>query len=156
MEAEMARKQAVTDAEALVTQATGRAEAAVREANETAVKTRREAHDKAREMLRGARQTAGEVRADGAELVSDFQELSESLRSNADRLLRDIISIHSNMLAQIDRVDPDHGLYGDAAVPAQDDTAVTADARPRRSPFGVHDTEHSSDLRRVPEFIPPD
>jgi hypothetical protein len=121
-------------------------------------------------MLRGARQTAGEVRADGTQLVSDFHELSDSLRSNADRLLRDIIAIHSNMLDQIDRIDPDDAAPQESPpavgrTPSRPDDdrawnegarARNEDVRPRRGPLGAPAGEYPNDRRRVPEFIPPD
>ena len=66
---------------------------------------RSEAEQRARELLRDARTAASDVRTEGLEIVDNLREMGDSLRSNAERLLRDVQMIHSRMLAQLDRVD---------------------------------------------------
>ena len=43
-------------------------------------------------------------------MVGNLRELGDSLRSNADRLLRDIQNVHSRLVAQIERADTKSGL----------------------------------------------
>ena len=44
---------------------------------------------------------------DGTELSGHLRELSESLRSNAELLLRDVRMAHAEMNARLDQVVPD-------------------------------------------------
>ena len=50
---------------------------------------------RARDVLRDARTAAGDVRTEGLEIVDNLREMGDSLRSNAERLLRDVQMIHS-------------------------------------------------------------
>ena len=104
-EAEMAKTQATSEALAIVARAQDSAEAAMAEANAAAAKAKTEAEERARELLREARSTAGDVKAEGLELVENLRQMGDSLRSNAERLLRDVQMIHSRMVAQLDRAD---------------------------------------------------
>jgi hypothetical protein len=54
-----------------------------------------------------ARASADGVRAEGMELVSNLREMGDVLRSNAERLLRDVQSIHARMVGELDRVEPE-------------------------------------------------
>jgi hypothetical protein len=58
-----------------------------------------------REILGQARIATADVRSEGLELVQNLREMGDSLRSNAERLLRDVQAIHSRMVAGLDRVD---------------------------------------------------
>jgi antirestriction protein len=58
-------------------------------------------------MVLDAQATADGVRDEGMELVSNLREMSDALRSNAERLLHDIQTIHSRMLGELERVDPE-------------------------------------------------
>ena len=69
--------------------------------------------------------------------------MGDSLRSNAERILRDVQGVHSQMVTRLDRVEPR------GSEPASE---------PRRTRGGESRTalEHSEpdDLPDVPEFIP--
>jgi hypothetical protein len=67
----------------------------------------------------------------------DLQEMSRSLRRNAERLLNDVRDAHARLAGEVDRtVGPD----GPSAPPAER-------AEPRRAAVDFDDD--------VPEFIPP-
>ena len=91
-----------------------RVQAADDEAEEVraeAAEAAREAHDKAmlqaREIVSEARQATREVLRDGEALSGRLRELSNALRTNAERLLRDVHAAHDEMTARLDRADPD-------------------------------------------------
>ena len=84
-------------------------------------------------MTGEARQVAREVLDDGAELSTDLRDLSTSLRTNAERLLRDIKLAHAAMTARLDQATPG--------------PALESDPRPRRPPG-------DGDSLDVPEFMP--
>jgi hypothetical protein len=75
---------------------------------------------------------AGDAAREGAELSSNLSELGVSLRSNAERLMRDVKLIHGTMVARLDRFQPPAGSR-------RIDAAAVEDP--------VEDLE-------VPEFIP--
>jgi vacuolar-type H+-ATPase subunit H len=151
MEASEAKTAATGEALAIIARAQENADQTLREASDAAVKTRAESDEKARELLRGARETAGAVKGDGMEVVGNLRELGDSLRSNAERLLRDVQAIHSNMLAQIDRVDPERAsqLRDNAGGRSRSGTSERARRTP---PAAARSVEEPLD---VPEFIPP-
>jgi cell division septum initiation protein DivIVA len=129
------------EAEAVKTQATSEALAIVARAQDTADQAATEAAEKAREILGAARSAAGDVQAEGMELVENLRQMGDSLRSNSTRLLRDVQLIHRRMLAQIEAGGGDAGALGPIRA------SRTGDAEPRRPP--VVDGELD-----VPEFIP--
>ena len=86
--------------------------------------------------MNNARTTANEIRTDGLEIVSNLREMGDSLRANAQRLLRDVQEIHSRMMAAIDQKEAELGLE-----PAP---------RARRSTRSAE-----GEPLDVPEFIPP-
>lgn len=94
-------------AEEIKTTATGEALAVVARAQENADKVLSDANERARVMLRDARVIAGDIRTDGLTVVQNVRELGDSLRSNAERLLRDIQGVHATYLKAIDKVDPE-------------------------------------------------
>ena len=65
--------------------------------------------------------------------------MGDVLRSNAERLLHDIQTIHSRMVGDLDRVDPD---AGSERVPA-------AEQEPEAEP-----EPGAADELQVPDFIP--
>src|SRR5947209_7456811 len=145
---EGAQTTATTEALTIVGRAQEEAEKSVREANATATRVREEAEERARGLLSDARDTAGGVRAEGLEIVANLRQMGDSLRSNAERLLRDVQLLHSRMVAEIDRVDG--GLSaGGRRGPARDQAASAAPAR------SVGELPEGSDDLDVPEFIPP-
>ncbi len=142
-EAEQAKTQATSEALAIVARAQDNAEATLAEATAAATKAKTEAETRSRELLREARITAGDVRTEGLELVENLRQMGDSLRSNAERLLRDVQMIHSRMVAQIDRVDGGAGATGQS----RRDPARDRSLRP--------ETLTDGEVIEVPEFIPP-
>ena len=106
--------------------------------------------------MEDARATADGVRSEGLELVSNLREMSNSLRSNAERLLGDVQRVHSRLVAQIERVERATGDSG----------SRSAGRGGRPSGRRSERDESASDSERlstpvddggldVPEFIPP-
>jgi hypothetical protein len=54
-------------------------------------------------LARDARAVTREVMEEGGQLSADLQEMSASLRRNAERLLRDVRDAHSRLSAALDR-----------------------------------------------------
>ena len=79
----------------------------VREAQARADEVRDAARRDAREIVAEASAVAREVLRDGTELSGHLRELSESLRANAELLLRDVRLAHAEMTARLDQVVPD-------------------------------------------------
>ena len=101
-----------------------------------------------REILGEARVAAADVRSEGLELVQNLREMGDSLRSNAELLLRDIQAIHSSMVAKLDRVD---GGASRIAVPRTTERESPTRRRAREAELdGPIDGELD-----IPEFIPP-
>jgi hypothetical protein len=121
--AEAQAKAAAEAAEAVNTVDSIHAEAheALREAKEKAQETIVQARADAREIVRAAHQATGEVLDDGSELADQLRELSGSLRSNAERLLRDIRLAHGSMTARLDQATPEGARWraGDPSPPAR-------------------------------------
>jgi len=150
-EAERAKTMAASEALAILAKAHDDADktrneaeqaktAATAEALELVTRARTEAKDSAAKMkaqsleaLAQARIAAADVRAEGMELVNNLREMGDALRSNSERLLRDVQAIHSRMVAELDQVDG-----GASRLP------TARDSSPRR----IDDLD-------VPEFIPP-
>ncbi len=145
-EAEVAKTQATSEALAIIARAQDSADATLAEANAAATKAKTEAEERSRELLREARTTAGDVRTEGLELVEHLRQMGDSLRSNAERLLRDVQMIHSRMVAQIDRAD---GGVGAGDLPIQ------ARRAPARGRSVVPEPPADGEVIEVPEFIPP-
>src|ERR687896_2163236 len=79
----------------------------VREAQTRADEIRDAARQDAREIVGEASATAREVLRDGTELSGHLRELSDSLRSNAELLLRDVRVAHDEMSARVEQIVPD-------------------------------------------------
>jgi vacuolar-type H+-ATPase subunit H len=122
-------------------EAEGKALETIARAEEEATKALDAARDRAASLLRDARAIAGEVKAEGTELTAHLRELSDSLRSNAGRLLRDILDAHAALTAELDRVDG-----GPSAAPARARPRTGAPTR-EPPPVGGGDLD-------VPEFVP--
>jgi vacuolar-type H+-ATPase subunit H len=108
---------------------------ALEAANEEASSIRTKAQDDARSMLSEARGAANGVLAEGSDLSGDLRDLSTSLRTNAEKLLRDIKAAHSAMTAKLE------------APRAAGGRGVESDPRPRSGRMAAPDVD-------VPEFIP--
>ena len=83
------------------------ADKVVREAQARADEIRDAARKDSREIVAEASSAAREVVRDGGELSGHLRELSDSLRSNAELLLRDVRLAHAEMTARLDQVVPD-------------------------------------------------
>jgi cell division septum initiation protein DivIVA len=96
------------EAEALEILANAQAEAEkIRETAEaTAKEIRDEARVEARQIVAEASGSAREVLRDGTELSGNLRELSDSLRTNAELLLRDVRLAHAEMTARLDQLEP--------------------------------------------------
>ncbi len=79
----------------------------VREAQARADELRDAARRDAREIVGEASAGARDVLRDGTELSGHLRELSDSLRANAELLLRDVRMAHGQMNARLDQVVPD-------------------------------------------------
>jgi cell division septum initiation protein DivIVA len=97
-------------------------------AQDQAEKIVAEAREEAREIVREAGAKSRDVLRDGTELSGHLRELSASLRSNAELLLRDVRDAHAEMTARLDQAAP-------------------ADTRSAGSSPGIDDLD-------VPEFHP--
>ena len=64
------------------------------------------AHEEARGIVAEASGSAREVLRDGTELSGNLRELSDSLRTNAELLLRDVRLAHAEMTARLDQAAP--------------------------------------------------
>ncbi len=146
-QAEQERTTATGEALSVVAKATEEAQTLITEATEAAERNRHEAEEYTRELLSDARFTAMTVRDEGLELVTNLRQMGDSLRANAERLLRDVQSVHSHMVARIDRAEGNGKLplqpRAGSGEPARSGTRRTLDAAPDQG-----------DLPDVPEFIP--
>ena len=123
---EAAKTAATSEALAIIARAQEDADAALAAATATAARLRGEADRESRARLSQARAAADAANAEGLELAENLRAMSESLRTNADRLLRDVRSLHGQMISRIEVVE----------------TAQSAGDEPW------------SDAPKVPEFIP--
>ncbi|MDO8213988.1 hypothetical protein [Conexibacter sp. CPCC 206217] len=119
-----------------------------RDAETWAAEKTAEGERRARDLTSEARVVAGEVRAEGMELTENLRELGGSLRANAERLLRDVLKVHTQLTNHIDHVDPG------PVEPPRRERSSAAD-RSRRDPAPRNGTHRrSDDDLDVPEFIP--
>ena len=106
-EADRAASARVSAAEAealeMLAAAQSEAEKLVREATERAEEVRDAARQDAREIVAEASAAAREVLRDGTDLSGHLRELSDSLRTNAELLMRDIKFAHAEMTARLDQ-----------------------------------------------------
>ncbi len=156
MRGELAREKAAADAElkkirdeaqgerARILAGVEEEAAALRAEVEREVKERRdEAVKRAREVVSNARMAASEVLEEGTELGQNLGQLANSMRSNAERILRDTQQAHRALIARLDAV----------ANPALED-----DRRGRDEIRASRRTPRSASLTRdedlgVPDFI---
>ena len=141
-QAEQARNEAVAAVGA--THAEGERRLAVQraEAQEKANEMRARARAQAREIVSEAHSIAREVLRDGSEMSRNLRDLSASLRTNAERLLRDVKLAHGSMTARLDQAAP-------GSAPARETRREGNLPHSRRAPH----EEPGSDLD-VPEFMP--
>jgi cell division septum initiation protein DivIVA len=159
-EAKKLRTDAKAEADRLVSEATtkalevaGRAQdeadRVLAEAKEEAGTLREDIAARARELMHHAEETASELNHEGYHMVGNLRELGDSLRTNADRLLKDVQTIHTRMVAQIERVQAEAGappVPRRARSPGDSDRGAAGDALP---------PPPDDDELDVPEFVPP-
>jgi vacuolar-type H+-ATPase subunit H len=125
------------DAEQRADERIAEAERIRKEADDYATLVRANAEEEARGLTREARFAAQAVLSEGNSLHDDLQELSKSMRRNAERLINDVRDAHARLAGEIDRtVGPD---------PASS-SAGRSDRAPRRASVDFGDD--------VPEFMP--
>ena len=130
------------EAQELLRQARAEAAEIVQTARADGEKALEQAQTRAQELLRDSRRIANDVRTEGLEVVSDLREMGDSLRSNADRLLFDVQSVHSRLVLELDR----------AAAAAGREHAPDA---PAEAPVGPSRVDTNTDALEVPDFIAP-
>jgi vacuolar-type H+-ATPase subunit H len=108
------------------------------------------AQAQSRELLGQARIATADVHSEGLELVQNLRELGDSLRSNAERLLRDVQAIHSRMVAGLDRVDDGASRI---TTPGESERESGTGRRGRGV---VLEGPTDVDGLDIPEFIPPE
>ena len=114
------------------------------EAQERANEIRARARSEVREILGDAHAAAAEVLREGTTVSRNLRDLSASLRSNAERLLRDVRLTHGSMTARLDQAGArDAG----GREPAQ-----RAAGRVRQA--GLELGDDGDDGLEVPEFVP--
>jgi hypothetical protein len=134
-DAEQLREQARVEGRRVVEEATREAGEMQRIAEVFAEQTREKAEQDARKQLGRARELAAEVLADGTEMAHNLRQLSESLRHNAETILRDVQRAHRAMTAKLDEAGYDAG-----ELPLSPVAADRGDVAP--------------DFGDVPEFVP--
>ncbi|HWI72619.1 MAG TPA: hypothetical protein VNT55_11745 [Baekduia sp.] len=147
--AAQAREEAEAARSATLAAASSEAARVRGEAESYAEETKREARDEARAIIAEAHAAARGVLNDGTELSGHLNELSDSLRRNAERLLNDVKLAHARLTADLDQAAPAGSV--DTAPRASRGGAAPgfaspATASPRRRP--------SDDDFEVPEFLP--
>jgi len=136
------------EAHAKLREANEALEQAHRDAEQRAKETIERARNDARELVRAAELATGDVIDDGTELSDQLRELSNSLRSNAERLLRDIRLAHGSMTARLDQASPDREAFSRSRGRSAADSG-DAPAPARRRP---RDDEAAVDFE-VPDFV---
>jgi vacuolar-type H+-ATPase subunit H len=150
-QAERAKTAATSEALTIVANAQRNADETLEQATEAAANSQREAERYARELMSEARSASEEVRQEGLELAANLRQMGDSLRSNAELILRDVHSVHKQMMGRIERAEGGSGTpaprsSGPNRRPRSDGAWASARAR-----FESSDGEEVPD---VPEFIP--
>ena len=148
-EGEVVKAEAVADAQRM------RVEAAA-EAREI----HRVAEAEAREIVTGAYASARTVLRDGTALSEQLEQLSGSLRRNAERLLKDVQLAHDTMTAELESAAPG----GKPLVPpgrCREDVPAESELAARHSDdgFGSAAEDHGATIKTgfdIPEFLPHD
>jgi hypothetical protein len=106
--------------------------------------------------LLDAHAAADGVRAEGLELVANLRQMGDSLRSNAERLLRDVQLIHTRM---VDTLDQTGGPWAERSGSSSRDggrawksSSTSLLTAPRTSTRATRGLDQELE---VPEFIPP-
>ncbi len=154
-QSERRQRDLVEEAEQRKTAAFSEALVIVADAEKTGDQMLAEAAEDAREMMAEARKTADEVRNEGFELAAHLRQMGDSLRLNADRLLRDVQRIHSQMVSRIERpLGASPRPRGGDGARARDQHSSPRDDGQRGSGRPATPFDAPSDPVDVPEFIP--
>jgi vacuolar-type H+-ATPase subunit H len=155
-EFEQAKTTATSEALTILANAQEQADATFKQAAEAAEASRRDSENRSRELLLDAHAAADGVRAEGLELVANLRQMGDSLRSNAERLLRDVQLIHARMVATLDQAGGASaqraGSSSRGIERASRSSSTWSLSAPRSSVGATRDLEQELD---VPEFIPP-
>lgn len=154
-EHEQAKTTATSEALSIMASAQEQADAAIQQAAEVAETSVRESEKRSRELILDAHGAADGVRAEGLELVANLRQMGDSLRSNAERLLRDVQLIHTRMVATLEDAGgtpSPRGSLGRGA--ARTSTPSSSASRAAASNSGRPARGFEDELD-VPEFIPP-
>ncbi len=153
-EADKEAKKIVSDASSKGLEVMGKAQSEADRLRAEAAKNHEEAAWHVKDLMRGAEQTAGEIDIEGMQVVRDLRELGDSLRANAERLLKDVQAIHRRMVGQIERVEA-------AAAKAPPRSRGSADGGRKATRDGsasgrpTAPVSPGDDELDVPEFLPP-
>ena len=115
------------------------------DAEQTAKETAREARAQAREIVRAAHLATRDVMDDGGELSDAAARAVGSLRTNAERLMRDIRLAHGSMTARLDQALPEGG-----ASPRSSRGCATATNSRRRAAAAAPATRRRRSTSRCP------
>jgi hypothetical protein len=140
-------------------EAEARKAAAVTEAQQEAAQVRAAADTYAEDVKHGAKSDARDIIAeahaaargvlhDGTKLSGHLEELSDSLRRNAERLLNDVKLAHARLTADLDQATP-AGAADPAPRASRGDASQPEADRPRPAPRRGSDPDFD-----VPEFVP--
>jgi vacuolar-type H+-ATPase subunit H len=155
-EFEQAKTTATSEALTILASAQEQADAVVKQATEAAQASRHESEKRSRELVLDAHAAADGVRAEGLELVANLRQMGDSLRSNAERLLRDVQLIHTRMVATLDDAAgasaPRRGSSSRDGGRSSRSSSTSSLTAPRSSARASRSVEDELD---VPEFIPP-
>src|SRR5919198_1422251 len=115
------------------------------EAEADTAEVRRSAEAEAREIVTGAHASARHVLRDGSALSEQLEQLSGSLRRNAERLLRDVQLAHETMTAELEASAPGAAEGGRGDEPAGGHDAGGEPSEPPATIRTAFD---------IPEFLP--
>src|SRR5205823_12769254 len=102
-----------------------------------------------RATSKAAHGAARDVLTEGSELSGNLSDLSDSVRRNAERLLKDVKLAHARLTAELDQATPNGGPGGTSAAAPAPATARPPRRRERGAPPDRRDTDFD-----IPEFLP--
>jgi hypothetical protein len=142
-EAEARKVAAVTEAQQEAAQVRAAADAYAED-------VKRSAKSDARDIIAEAHAAARGVLHDGTTLSGHLEELSDSLRRNAERLLNDVKLAHARLTADLDQATP-AGAADPAPRASRGEEAAARPDAARSRPTGGRGSDPDFD---VPEFVP--
>ena len=135
-DAERLRTDARAESTRIVTEARTEAEEVQHIAEVFATQTREEAEESSRRQLGRARELAAEVLQDGTDMSQHLHQLADSLRRNAELLLRDVGAAHRALTDKLEEAgvslgEPSPRRARGASTPAFDDVPEFIPRNPR-------------------------